>query len=85
MLRMSLPAVSTRGVRLEKEHGQYDDVAPGDGSALTVLPGVGAELSKNGRSLAVVAGSDFPATYFSMWLGDDPMDAGLRAAPRTRL
>jgi hypothetical protein len=45
----------------------------------------GTELSKNGRSLAVVAGSDFAAADFSMGLGDDPMDAGLRDALRTRL
>jgi hypothetical protein len=61
------------------------NVAPGDRYALTVLLGVGTELSKNGRSLAVVAGSDFAAAYFSTWLGDDPMDAGLRDALRTRL
>ena len=66
-------------------HEAKANVAPGDRYARAVPPGVGTEPSKNGRSLAVVAGSDFAAAYFSMWLGDDPMDAGLRDALRTRL
>ena len=71
--------------RLEHRHAHDADVAPGNRYALTHLPGVGAEFSKNGRRLAVVAGSDFPAAYFSTWLGDDPGDAGLRDTLRNGL
>ena len=71
--------------RLEYLHARYEDVEPGDRYALTYLPGVGTELSKNGRRLAVVAGADFAAAYFAMWLGDDPIDARLRDALRTRI
>jgi hypothetical protein len=71
--------------RLAHLHAHYEDVEPGDRYALTYLPGVGTELSKNGRRLAVVSGSDFAAAYFSMWLGDDPIDAGLRDALRNGL
>lgn len=69
--------------RLQFVHARYEDVAPGDRYALTYFPGVGTELSKNGRPLAVVAGSDFAAAYFAMWLGDDPIDTDLRDALRT--
>ncbi|MCX5740179.1 MAG: chalcone isomerase family protein, partial [Proteobacteria bacterium] len=62
--------------RLRYFHARYEDIEPGDRYALTYFPGVGTELSKNGRSLAVVEGSDFAAAYFAMWLGDDPIDAG---------
>jgi hypothetical protein len=71
--------------RLQYFHERYEDIEPGDRYALTYFPGVGTELSKNGRPLAVVAGSDFAAAYFAMWLGDDPIDAGLRDALRTRI
>jgi hypothetical protein len=71
--------------RLQYFHARYEDIEPGDRYALTYFPGVGTELSKNGRSLAVIEGSDFAAAYFAMWLGDDPIDAGLRDALRTRI
>ena len=71
--------------RLQYLHARYEDIEPGDRYALTYFPGVGTELSKNGRALAVVPGSDFAAAYFAMWLGDVPIDAGLRDALRTRI
>lgn len=71
--------------RLQYFHLRYEAIAPGDRYALTYTPGVGTELSKNGRPLAVVAGSDFAAAYFAMWLGDDPIDVGLRDALRTKI
>jgi Chalcone isomerase-like len=56
----------------------YVDVVPGDRYALTYLPGRGTELAKNGHPLGVVAGSDFAAAYFSIWLGEDPISAAFR-------
>lgn len=71
--------------RLAYLNARYEDIEPGDRYALTYSPGVGTELSKNGRSLGVVAGADFAAAYFAMWLGDRPIDVGLRDALRTRI
>lgn len=87
LLARSLPAsqLAAPRDRLEHLHAHYEDVAPGGRYALNDLPGVGRESSKNGRRLAVVAGSDFPAAYFSTWLGDDPSDAGLRDTLRNGL
>lgn len=82
---LSASRLATLRDRLADLHAHYEDVAPGDRYALTYLPGVGTELSKNGRRLAVIAGSDFAAAYFSMWLGDDPIDAGLRDELRNGL
>ena len=71
--------------RLDYLNARYEDIEPGDRYALTYTPGVGTELSKNGRPLGVVAGSDFAAAYFAMWLGDRPIDVALRDALRTRI
>ena len=87
LLARSLPAAEIAALRdrLACLHAHYEDIEPGDRYALTDLPEVGTELSKNGRRLAVVTGSDFAVAYFSMWLGDDPIDLGLRDALRNGL
>jgi hypothetical protein len=66
--------------RLDALSRAYVDVKPGDRYALTYLPGRGTELSLNGNPLAVVPGADFARVYFSMWVGEKPIDAGLRDA-----
>ena len=60
--------------RIDYHNSLYVDVAPGDRYALTYLPGVGTELSLNGRPLGVIEGSDFAAAIFSLWLGETPFD-----------
>jgi Chalcone isomerase-like len=82
---LSASQLATLRDRLAHLHAHYEDVAPGDRYALTYVQGVGTEDSKNGRRLAVIAGSDFAFAYFSMWLGDDPIDAGLRDELRNGL
>jgi len=64
--------------RLDELHARYEPVAPGDRYALTYQPGVGTELAKNGRPLALVPGADLAAAYFALWLGPDPVDVQLR-------
>lgn len=64
--------------RLDELHASYEPVAPGDRYALTYRPGIGTELAKNGRPLAVVPGADLAAAYFSLWLGPRPIDVSLR-------
>jgi hypothetical protein len=66
--------------RMARLHRAYVDVKPGDRYALTYLPGRGLELALNGTPLAVVEGADFARVYFAIWLGDRPIDRGLRAA-----
>ncbi|RIL05332.1 MAG: hypothetical protein DCC71_10735 [Proteobacteria bacterium] len=64
--------------RLDDLHARFESVEPGDRYALTYVPGVGTELAKNGRPLAVITGSDFAEAYFGIWLGDEPLDIRLR-------
>lgn len=64
--------------RLEAMNALFEDVEPGDRYALTYVPGVGTELSRNGRPKGTIPGADFAAAYFSIWLGDAPIDRDLR-------
>lgn len=65
--------------RIDAMNALYQNVEPGDRYALTYLPGVGTELSKNDVPLGSVAGADFAAAYFSIWLGREPLDRDLRS------
>ncbi len=64
--------------RLDRIDRAYRDVRPGDRYALTYIPGRGTELSYNGTPLTVIEGADFAAAYFAIWLGPEPLDAGLK-------
>ena len=64
--------------RVRQINALYEDVAPGDRYALSYVPGRGTELSKNGRVLGLIPGADFARAYFSIWLGDDPIDVAFR-------
>lgn len=74
--------------RLDELHASYEAVQPGDRYSLTYRPGVGTELARNARPLAVIPGADFAEAYFGLWLGPDPIDARLRdrllGGPSTR-
>lgn len=64
--------------RLDRMNSLYDDVTPGDRSALTYIPGRGTELSINGRSKGWVEGADFAAAYFQIWFGAKPLNESFR-------
>jgi hypothetical protein len=76
--QLGLQRVAPLRARLDALHARYESVEPGDRYALTYWPGVGTELSKNGRSLTVIPGADFASAYFGLWLGDQPIDIRLR-------
>ena len=54
------------------------DVKKGDVLALTFLPGKGTTVSVKGHDAATIAGDDFAGVLFSIWLGPDPPNVGLR-------
>jgi hypothetical protein len=64
--------------RLEQFSRLFVDVQPSDRYALTYVPGVGTEVSLNGRPLGTVAGADFAAALFAIWLGPQPLDERLK-------
>lgn len=66
--------------RLEEFARLFVDIRPGDRYALTYLPGVGTELSLNGRPLGTIPGADFAAALFAIWLGPQPLDGDLKRA-----
>jgi len=58
----------------------YVDIKDGERYALTYVPGVGTELSHNGKPLGTIPGVVFARALFAIWLGANPLDAGLRRA-----
>lgn len=64
--------------RIERLGGLYRDVSPGDRYSLTFLPGRGTELALNGEALGLIEGDDFAEAVFSIWLGREPLDEGLK-------
>jgi hypothetical protein len=64
---------------IERLNALYQDVEPGDRYALSYAPGVGTELALNGEVKGVIEGADLAAALFAIWLGEDPIDASLRA------
>jgi hypothetical protein len=64
--------------QIDQMHALYQDVAAGDRSALMYVPGEGTSLLLNGKPLGIVPGSEFASAYFSIWFGEQPLDAGLK-------
>ena len=63
---------------IEQMNALYKDVKPGDSYAATYIPGIGTELALNGKQLGIVAGLDFANAYFSIWIGEHPIDKEFR-------
>lgn len=66
--------------RLEKVNESYVDVSSGDEYAIDYLPGEGLVISLNGDPKVSVEGADFARAYFGIWLGENPINNGLKRA-----
>lgn len=66
--------------RLDKVNAAYRDVSSGDEYAIDYLPGKGLAISLNDRHQVLVKGEDFARAYFGIWLGEKPINTGLRDA-----
>jgi hypothetical protein len=64
--------------KIDELNALYRDIAPGDRYALTYTPGRGTTLSWNGQPLGTVAGREFAAALFGIWLGSNPLDTNLK-------
>ena len=64
--------------RIAKFNELYVDIEPGDRYSLTYLPGRGTELGLNGQPKGIVEGADFAVALFSIWLGPNSLNDGLR-------
>lgn len=65
--------------RVREWHAAFRTVRPGDRYVMA-YDGEVLTLSLNDRLLARHADGELAAAYFGLWLGDRPIDAGLRAA-----
>jgi hypothetical protein len=63
--------------KLQEMDKLYRAVVAGDEYSLTYIPGKGTELALNGEPLGTVAGSDFQAAYFGIWLSKNSIKEGL--------
>jgi hypothetical protein len=80
LLRRDLSTEEYRALaaRLQTFYNLFRDVTPGDRYSLTYLPGHGTELRLNDQPLGSVPGADFAVAYFSLWLGQQPIDDDFR-------
>ncbi|MFM2089778.1 MAG: hypothetical protein RLZZ127_267 [Planctomycetota bacterium] len=66
--------------RLARWNALFTPRAAGQEWRLTWLPGVGLELADETGPRGLVEGDDFARAMLAIWLGDPPVDAGLRRA-----
>ena len=80
-VRKNVDAQSWERIRadVDRFNALYVDVEPGDRYQLTYLPGMGTEIALNGVRRGHIAGAEFAAALFSLWLGEYPFDASLKS------
>lgn len=66
--------------QLSRINAAYRTVEDGDRYTLTYVPGEGTTLALNEETLATLEGEAFARLYFRIWLGEDPVNKGLRDA-----
>jgi len=77
-------ARSTKGkrtamkARIDQFLGALSDVGDGQALTLTYTPGRGTTLECAGNKPVTITGKDFADVAFSMWLGPDPFEDGLK-------
>ena len=64
--------------KIDELNALYRDIAPGDRYALTYIPGQGTTLAWKGQTLGTVAGREFAAALFGIWIGANPLDNNLK-------
>jgi hypothetical protein len=65
----------TRIVTLNSWMSEMKD---GDEMMFTYIPEIGLQVSVRGTLMGTIEGADFASVFFSIWLGDDPPNRGLR-------
>ena len=56
-----------------------EEIKEGDMFELFYVPGEGVLASKNGKLKTTITGLDFKKALFGIWLGEEPVDADLKA------
>jgi hypothetical protein len=60
--------------QINQINSYYPNVKPGDQIVITYTPGFGSLVQVNGKAKGVVAGADFAKAFFSIWIGENPVD-----------
>ncbi|HEY5998777.1 MAG TPA: chalcone isomerase family protein [bacterium] len=65
--------------RLERFAGWFDeDLHKDERIELTYVPGKGTEVAVKGKVRGTIEGADFMRALWSVWLGEKPVDGGLK-------
>ncbi len=64
--------------RITSLNSWMSEMKDGQEMMFTYIPDTGLEVSVKGTSMGTIEGSDFASVFFSIWLGDDPPNGGLR-------
>ena len=66
--------------RLADFNGLFTDAKKGDVILLDYLPGKGTRVTINGQAKGTIPGADFNKALLKVWLGNSPVDSGLKEA-----
>ncbi len=64
--------------RIARLNGWMRGVHVGDELTFTYLPGAGVRVHVGSSARGIIEGDDFARVFFSIWLGSNPPNAGLR-------
>jgi hypothetical protein len=64
--------------RMDILAGWMPDMKKKDTLTFVYVPGTGVTVSLRGQQKGTIAGADFATALFSIWLGNDPADKGLK-------
>jgi len=65
--------------QIRELNGWMADMEEGDRLQFTYVPGVGLEVKVRSRVRGVIEGAEFAEAFFSIWLGSEPPNAGLKS------
>ncbi len=71
-------AMPSLKARLDTVNAAIPDLKKGDELAITYVPGKGTRVQSKGGQELSVEGKDFADALFSVWLGKEPVDGGLK-------
>ncbi len=70
--------VTVYETRITSLNSWMSEMKDGDRMMFTYDPDNGLSVSVRGSHMGTIEGSDFASVFFSIWLGDDPPNGGLR-------
>ena len=65
--------------RVDQLNRWMDALNKGDTMAFTYVPGTGTEIAVRGAAKGVIPGDDFARALFTVWIGPEPPNQGLKA------